>query len=196
MEQKGHEQRKSYREGIRLTYDSLYSLTEACVIPVPYETLKERNKLLVIAINEEVRFQKSVQKIEECNPNIELIIAAQMELKKVLDGIYNGRYPVVGWSGKYTVELVDKIKSETDISGTDGFLYFTQHPVNLRDKNMISIAQRLQKEADIRVYSDTVGYELYEYHNLPLYRQGIKVYEEINHLISLQFGDATMEDRT
>ena len=62
----------------------------------------------------------------------------------------------------------------------------SQHPVNLRDKNMTDIAQCLQKEVDIHVYSDTVGYELYEYQNLPLYRQGIKVYEEINRLIGLK----------
>ncbi len=183
-------------ERTQLTYDGLCGMIEECITQISYNEFQQRRKLLVIAISEEVRFQKSIQKIEECNPNIKLIIVAQMELKKVLDGIYNGRYQVIGWSGKYTVELVDKIKSEADISGIDGFLYFTQHPVNLRDKNMISIAQCLQKEEDIRVYSDTVGYELYEYRNLPLYRQGIKVYEEINHLISLQFGDATMEDRT
>lgn len=182
-------------ERTELTYDGLCGMIEECLTPVSYEVFQYRRKLLVIAISEEVRFQKSVQKIEECNPDIELIIVAQMGLKNVLDGIYNGRYPVVGWSGKYTVELIDKIKSEADISGTDGFLYFTQHPVNLRDKNMISIAQRLQKELDIRVYSDTVGYELYEYHNLPLYSQGIRVYEEINCLISLQLRDVTGENR-
>lgn len=180
-------------ERTELTYDGLCGMIDECLTLVSYEVFQHRRKLLVIAISEEVRFQKSVQKIEECNPDIELIIVAQMGLKKVLDGIYNGRYPVVGWSGKYTVELIDKIKSEADISGTDGFLYFTQHPVNLRDKNMISIAQRLQEEADIRVYSDTVGYELYEYHNLPLYSQGIRVYEEIDRLISLRFRDVTGE---
>ncbi|MDE7331788.1 MAG: hypothetical protein K2O16_06025 [Lachnospiraceae bacterium] len=182
-------------ERTEFTYDGLCSMIEECLTPVSYEVFQQRRKLLVIAISEEVRFRKSVQKIEECNPNIELIIVAQMELKKVLDEIYNGRYQVVGWSGKYMVELVDKIKSEADISRTDGFLYFTQHPVNLRDKNMISIAKRLQKEADIRVYSDTVGYELYEYHNLSLYSQGIKVYEEINRFISLQFKNVTREGR-
>ncbi len=182
-------------ERTELTYDGLCGMIGKCLAPVSYEVFQQRRKLLVIAISEEVRFQKSIQKIEECNPNIELIIVAQMELKKVLDGIYNDRYQVVGWNGKYTVELVDRVKSEADISGTDGFLYFTQHPVNLRDKNMINIAQRLQKEADIQVYSDVVGYELYEYHNLPLYSQGIKVYEEINHLISLQLMDVTREGR-
>ena len=111
-------------EGTELTYDGLCGMVEGCLAPVSYDVFQQRRKLIVIAISEEVRFQKSVQKIEECNPNIKLIIVAQMELKKVLDGIYKGRYQVIGWSGKYTVELVDKIKSEADISGTDGFLYF------------------------------------------------------------------------
>lgn len=183
-------------EKSEITYDSLCKMIEACVFPVPYEILKDRKKLLVIAISEEVRFQKSIQKIEECNPDIAMIIVAQTELKKVLDGIYGGRYQVVGWSGKYTTALIDKIKAESDISGIDGFLYYTQHPVNLRDNNFICIAQELQRETDVHVYSDTVGYELYEYHNLPLYSQGIKVYEEINRLVGLQFLAAAEGNRT
>ena len=77
----------------------------------------------------------------------------------------------------------------------DSFFYFTQHPVNLRDNNFINIAQYLQEEMDIHVYSDTVGYELYEYHNLALYSQGIKVYEEINRLIGLKFMCVTEENK-
>lgn len=178
-----------------ITYDGLCEMIEACVVPVSYEALRDRKKMLVIAISEEVRFQRSVQRIEDCNPGIELVIVAQTGLKSVLDGIYGGKYKIVGWSGKYTVELPDKIRNETDISGIDSFLYFTQHPVNLRDNNFISIASELQKGKDIHVYSDTVGYELYEYHNLPLYSQGIKVYEEINRLIGLQFLAAAEENR-
>lgn len=176
-----------------ITYDALCEAIEMCVLPVPYEILRDRKKMLVIAISEEVRFQKSIRKIEECNPDMEMIIVAQTSLKKVLDEIYGGRYQVIGWSGKYTVALLEKLKAESDISGIDCFLYYTQHPVNLRDNNFISIALELQKETDIHVYSDTVGYELYEYHNLPLYSQGIRVYKEINRLIGLQFTTATGE---
>lgn len=177
-----------------LTYDGLCRMIDACVVPVSYEVMRDRKKMLVIAISEEVRFQKSVQKMEEQNPGIELIIVAQTGLKKVLDGIYGEKYKIVGWSGKYTEELIDKVKNEADIGGIDGFFYFTQHPVNLRDMNFIHIAECLQKEADIHVYSDTVGYELYEYHDIPLYIQGIKVYEDINRLIDLKFICAAEED--
>lgn len=178
-----------------IIYDSLCKMIEACVVPVSYETLRDRKKMLVVAISEEVRFQKSVQKIETCNPEIELIIVAQTGLKKVLDGIYGGKYRIVGWSGNYTEELIDKVKNEADIGGIDGFLYFTQHPVNLRDMNFIRIAECLQKESDIHVYSDTVGYELYEYHDLLLYSQGIRVYEEINRLIELKLSCAAEGNR-
>lgn len=174
-------------ERSEITYDGLCETIEQCVTPVSYEVLRDRKKMLVIAISEEVRFQKSIQKIEDANPEMKLIIVAQTELKKILDGIYGGRYEVIGWSGKYTTELIDKLKTEADIKGIDGFLYFTQHPINLRDNNFISIALELQKEMDIHVYSDTVGYELYAYQNLPLYSQGIRVYEEINRLIGLQY---------
>lgn len=170
-----------------LGYDDLCGMIEKCAVPVSYEVFKHRKKLLVIAISEEVRLQNSIKKVLEYNSSIELIIVAQMGLKKVLDGIYGDRYQVIGWSGKYTTDLIDKVKNEADISGIDGFLYFTQHPVNLRDNNFINIALELQKAKDIHVYSDTVGYELYEYHNLPLYSQGINVYTEINRLIHLAY---------
>lgn len=182
-------------EGIEIAYDGLCEMIEQCVTPVSYEALRDRKKMLVIAISEEVRFQRSIQKIEECNPGIELLIVSQTALKKVLDGIYDGRYQVVGWNGTYTTALIDQVKAKADIGGIDGFLYYTQHPVNLRDNNFIRIAQVLRKEADIHVYSDTVGYELYEYHNLPLYSQGIRVYEEINRLIELKLSCAAEENR-
>lgn len=182
-------------EKTEITYDSLCGIIESCVVSVSYKVLKDRKKMLVVAISEEVRFQKSIQKILEYNPKMEFIIVAQIGLQKVLEEIYGDRYPVIGWSGMYTTELIDKVRREADISEIDSFLYFTQHPVNLRDNNFISIAQHLQEEANIHAYSDTVGYELYEYHNLALYSQGIKVYEEINHLIGLKLMHVTEENK-
>ncbi len=178
-----------------ITYDSLCGMIESCIVPSSYKVLKDRKKMLVIAISEEVRFQKSIQKILKHNPEMEFIIVAQIGLQKVLEDVYRGRYPVIGWSGTYTAKLIDKVRKESDISGLDSFFYFTQHPVNLRDNNFINIAQYLQEEMDIHVYSDTVGYELYEYHNLALYSQGIKVYEEINRLIGLKFMCVTEENK-
>lgn len=182
-------------EKTELTYDGLCEMIEGCVAPSSYEALKDRKKMLVIAISEEVRFQKSVQKIEACNPEIELIIVAQMKTAEVLEGIYQGKHKVVGWNGKYTTALIDRVKEGADPDGLDGFLFYTQHEVNLRDKNFMEIAECLQKETDIHVYSDTVGYELYEYRDLPLYSQGIKVYEEINRLIGLKLSRAAKESR-
>lgn len=180
---------------VDLTYDGLCRTIEGCVAPVPYETLKDRKKMFVIAISEEVRFQKSVQKIEACNPGIELIIVAQTKTAAVLAETYKGRHRVISWDGKYTTTLIDRVKEETDLDGLDGFLFYTQHEVNLRDMNFIRIAECLQKEADIHVYSDTVGYELYEYRDLLLYSQGIRVYEEINRLIRLKLSCAAKENR-
>lgn len=182
-------------ESAELTYDSLCGMIAGCVVPVSYEALKDRKKLLVIAISEEVRFQKSVLKIEEQNPEIELIIVAQTQTAAVLAEVYQGKHKVVGWSGKYTTALIDRVKEEADLDGLDGLLFYTQHEVNLRDNNFINIALELQKEKDIYVYSDTVGYELYEYHNLTLYSQGIRVYEEINRLIELKMSCVAKENR-
>lgn len=182
-------------ERTELTYDGLCEMIEACVVPISYEALKDRKKMLVIAISEEVRFQKSVQKMVEQNPEIELIIVAQTQTAAVLEDIYQGKYKVVSWSGKYTTALIDRVKEEAGLDGLDGFTFYTQHEVNLRDKNFIEIASCLQEEKIVHVYSDSVGYELYEYHNLPLYSQGIKVYEDINRLIDLKFSRAIEEDR-
>lgn len=182
-------------ERTEITYDNLCKMIQACIVPVSYEALKNRKKLLVIAISEEVRFQRSVQKIEACNPGIELVIVAQMKTAAVLEGIYQGNHKVVSWNGKYTTALIDRVKEEVDMDGMDGFLFYTQHEVNLRDMNFIHIAECLQEEMDIHVYSDTVGYELYEYRDLPLYSQGIKVYEEINRLIALKLSCASKENR-
>lgn len=114
-------------EKSEITYDSLCEMIGRCATPVSYEVLKDRKKMLVIAISEEVRFQRSVQKIEESSLGIDLIIVAQIELKGVLDEIYGGRYQVIGWKGKYTEKLIDKIRAETDIRDIDAFLYYTQH---------------------------------------------------------------------
>lgn len=182
-------------EKAELTYDGLCKMIGECVVPVSYAALRDRKKLLVIAISEEVRFQKSVQKMEEQNSGIEIIIVAQAQTAAALEGIYQGKYKVVSWSGKYTTDLIDRVKAEADLDGLDGFLFYTQHEVNLRDKNFIEIARCLQGNRDIHVYSDVVGYELYEYRNLPLYSQSIRVYEEINRLIGLKLSCATKESR-
>ena len=45
-------------EKTEITYDSLCGIIESCVVSVSYKVLKDRKKMLVVAISEEVRFKK------------------------------------------------------------------------------------------------------------------------------------------
>ena len=169
-------------------YDSLCQLIEQCVTNTTYEEISNGKCLLIIAINEEVRMKKCMDRLLANQPEMKLTFIAQPSMEAVLEEWYGGRYQVVGWKGKYTLELVELLRNEIELSKLDGFLYFTEQPINLRDENFMGIGVRLQGIADIRVFSNTIGGDMYEYHDLGLYRQAIKVYEEVNRLIDVESG--------
>ena len=167
------------------SYDELCQMIKQCITTITYQKISECSSLLIVAINEEARMKKCMDKLFANNPEIKPIFIAQPSMKTVLREWYGDQYQIIGWKGKYTLELVKLLQEKTELSLLGGFLYFTEQPINMRDENFTSIAEELQNIADIHVFSNTIGEDMYEYHNLALYNQAIKVYEEINRLIDV-----------
>ena len=98
---------------------------------------------------------------------------------------YGDRYRVVGWKGRYTTDIINKLSEEIDIASIDGFAFFTDLPINLRDNNFMQIAELLKNTGSINIYSSTIGNDLYEYRNISLYRQALRLFVDINKTIDL-----------
>lgn len=166
-------------------YDQLCQLIENCIDTVTYQNIAECRRLLMVALNEEARLKKCVDKLRKANGDIQILFIAQPAMEPVLKEWYGEKYPIIGWKGKYTLDIIPLLKEKTEMSLLDGFLYFTEQPINTRDKNFTQIVETMQTDVDIRIFSNTIGEDLYEYHHLALYNQAMKVYEDINQLLEL-----------
>ena len=139
----------------------------------------------MIAINNETRFNKSVKALLKENGDVDFVIVAQPAMADVLTKEYDKKYPVICWTGKYTLGVLDKVYECDVANGVDGFLFFSEQGINLRDMNFLSIAESLQSKGNVRVFSDTIGNDLYEYEKVALYIQSMKLYQEMNTFIDM-----------
>ena len=163
-------------------YDELCRIIESCVTETDYKSISECKSLLMIAVNEEVRLKRCVDSLLKERPGMQIVFIAQPSMVPVLKQWYEA-CPSIAWKGKYTVEVLKGLGDEVRLSHPEGFFYFSEQPVNMRDENFMEIAALLQQQGDVRVFCSTIGEDLYEYHNIHLYCQGIRIYNEINKMI-------------
>lgn len=160
-------------------YDELCKIVESCVENTTYKEVSGCGHLIIVALNEEIRLKRCVDRLQKDNPKIKILFISQPAMELVLREWY-GQYPVFGWSGKYTMDIVSELEKKVDMPLMGGLLYFTEQPINTRDMNFIQIAEKLQEIGKIRLFSNTIGEDLYEYHDLAQYRQAVEDYEQIN----------------
>lgn len=157
-------------------YDDLCRTIESCVADTAYKEVSQCGNLIIIALNEEMRLKRCVDRLQEYNSDINIVFVSQPAMESVLKEWY-GQYPAIVWKGQYTLDVVFKLESQISLSSMKGLLFFTELPVNTRDMNFISIAEKIQDKQNIRLFSSTSGEELYEYHEFERYRQAIEEYE-------------------
>lgn len=171
-------------------YDQLINIAQKCVNKITYSQLRRNKNMAVISVIDETRFKNFVDGLLECNSDINLIIVAQDYMENAFRETYGRQFCVIGWHGRYTAKLIDRISEETGNSGIDSFAFFSEIPINLRDSNYIEIARKLKENSDVNVYSVTVGNELYEYKNILLYQKSLQLYQDINEVMDLYFEKA------
>ncbi len=169
------------------SYKRIYQLIEGCVNKVTYREISQCKKILVVAINEETRFKNFLESLEKENPSIELIIVAQESMVERMISEYYEKYKILAWNGKYTLDVLEEVDERYRISDVEGFVFFTDLSINLRDMNFMNMAEVLQSRRVVNIYCSTVSGELFEYKNVSVYIQAIKVYQDINDLIDKYF---------
>ena len=167
------------------SYNKLFQVMEGCVNEITYKEIAKCKKLLVIAINNETRFKKSVEALLKENGDMDFVIVAQPAMADVLTKEYDKKFHVICWKGKYTLEVLDRVYESVSANDIDGFLFFSDQGIDLREMNVLSIAGSMQKKGNVRVFSDTIGHDLYEYEKVALYIQSMKLYQEINTFIDI-----------
>lgn len=167
------------------SYNNLMALIERCVVKTAYREIANCGKLVVIATNIETRFEKFIKDLQREKNDIELIIVAQPTMENILRDSYGGKYQIVGWKGRYTLDVLDKINKEGGLNHVNGFVFFSEQAVNLRDANFIDIAENLQTSNGVRVFSNIIGDEVYEYRNIDVYNRAMRIYQDVNILIDL-----------
>lgn len=166
-------------------YDDLLKSIKDCVREISFEQLKDCKRLLIVAVNEEGIIKTLLQSLFDANFNIEIAFVAQSRMIKTLREITTEETQIIEWQGAYTDQLVDYVKSRLENFEPDGFLHFCNQPVDLRNNNLLNIAQAFKNKPDFGIYSMDGEGMLYKYRNIALYNRGIHLYEEINAYIDL-----------
>ena len=166
-------------------YDVLLHNIRKCVQEISFRRFQHTKRLLVVAINDEGMNKKLLQNLTDANLDMEIIIVAQPKMAEVLRDSADEKIKVLEWHGRYTIEVVHYVENELSGIELDGFLFFGDQPINLRNHNLLDIANSLYNKPNFCICCVDFEGTLYEYRNIELYNLGIRIYKDMNQFIEL-----------
>ena len=161
------------------THDELYSMADSCVKLIDYSDMQKINNVFVISVIEEARLKTFLNGLFEVNPNIKVSVLVQDYVYEGFNSNFGEKCKVYSWKGGYSLEV---LKTIDVMDSLDSFVFFSDFPMNLRDKNYLEIGKELTNSNDARVFCCTIGNDIYEVNNISYYYQCLKVYEEMGKL--------------
>lgn len=172
-------------DNLALVHDSIFNLAYSCVHEIDYMVMKDKKNMFIISVIEEARLKTFLTGLLEINPDIKLTVLVQ---EYVFDGFkqnFGNRCNIISWHGGYSLKMLQQISELFDLDSIDSFVFFSDFSVNLRDMNFMEIAEYLNQKNGADTYCCTIGNDLFEYQNYPLYRQSLKVYEDMSELVGM-----------
>lgn len=166
-------------------YDELLKSIKGCVKTVPLSKLAECKCIAAIAVNEEGTIKDFLRRLFELNNTAEIVFIAQPKMAKLIRTITNKHIYVIEWQGAYTNKTAEVVRNLSGFSVWDAFLYFCDQPINLRNSNILNLAEVFRSGKNYSVYSIDLEGMVFEYQNLALLNRGIHLYEEANTFISM-----------
>lgn len=166
-------------------YDELLKSIKGCVKAVPFQKLADCKRIAAIAVNEEGIIKEFLHRLFAISETIEIAFIAQPKMAEILRTITSKNVYVVEWQGTYTNEVTEAVRNQLGVSEWDGFLYFCDQPINLRNMNILNLAEAFKVRKDYSIYGIDIEGTLYEYQNIILYNRGIHLYEEVNTFVSM-----------
>lgn len=151
-----------------------------------YFQLKSKKHLIVIAVNEEVRIREFLTCLEEAGFKGKITFYAQPKMCSALKEVLP-QAGVIEWEGVYTKKMAEDIIGRKEFNDADAFLFFCKQFLDLRDQNIMEIAELLQKKRTICVYGLDTDNELCEYENVDIYNKAVHSYLEINDLLGIYY---------
>lgn len=167
-------------------YEDLCSTLESCVQMVSYRELRKCRNMIVIGTNVKNKFSRFYEYLLNENPTINLFFVCQKQMIEYMTGLVGTNNNFFEWNGKYSLETLNMLKDKINLNEIDSFLYFSTEPLNLKDINIIQIANELEKQNNIRVYCVDNAKELYLCKKLDLCNIGLILYEQINSYIEIK----------
>ena len=166
-------------------YDKLCDMSLKCVKKIDYKDIPELKNILIISVIEEARVRTFVEGLKSCFPNINIIIVVQNYVYEGFCKSFGEECKIISWNGSYTLSLIDRVSELIDVRLLEAMAFFSDFPVNIRDKNFLEIYSVIKAKSNLRLYSNVIGNELFEVINVEILQQIIRVYEETAKLLEI-----------
>lgn len=165
----------------------MVELIRDCVQEISYEKLVCKKHLLVIAVGEEEMNRNFIKMLKITGFHGKITFISQPKMVSILKQLEWDNKEVMKWEGNYTLALPEILLEQESLMDMDGFVFFSLQSTNLRDRNVLEIAQTLAGERDIDIYCVDSDNELYIYKNLDMYNRTVSLYLEIDNLIDAYY---------
>ena len=164
-----------------MRHNELYRIIDDQITPVGYEAFKGNKTVAVVAIDEELRFDRCIKAIVENEPDASFLIVAHARMYDYISRKNPDNTKVFCWKGRYDDGVADVIFDMSCGEKPDAFLYFSEQEMNRRDSNLIHVAEVLKcRNPKLETFCNSIGDELYRIDDPVVLNQAYKEYDDMS----------------
>ena len=160
----------------------LYETIRCGVKAVSWEELKKYSNILIIWKND---FEDKFEQIREVNQDAKLYRLIPSGMKQEKDLFADDKYITFEWKGMYTTEIIDMLEERGIIEELECFVFGGVMPIDLRNINLLEIAEKLDKNAGIPAFCIDSESDLYYYENVRVCCRGLELYMALDEYIDV-----------
>ncbi len=143
---------------------------------IDFDVLKECNKALIICSGVFTKVGELIRVFANYNSDAELIFISREKMHQQIRNFTKNPYVFIPWEEKYSIKVLEVVRKEISLESIDSFFYVCKSAIDLRDINVLKIAQEINKLFSINVFSYTSGEELNFYNDIQKYICSLKCY--------------------
>lgn len=164
-------------------YDFLCTTIENCIEREDYDDFLNSKHILALGTNAKMTFRNVYIEIKKYTQIVDLTVIVQKNMVDYYLPLIKENNMIVQWDGNYSMELFEKMENGGELNKIDTFIFFARQVFDIRNCNIMQIAEELEKKYSIKIYCINFDAEIYRIRKVGLCYTGLLLYDQMSRFI-------------
>jgi hypothetical protein len=166
-------------------HDLLVSELEQNIVSGPSpEWLQECREVIILGSGLQYKVEKLQNRLLEINPKLSIHSVVKQEIANDWLMKNDQRYQPIIWDERFSLDVVAEIRQRLVPENIDALFFISRDRIDLRDNNLLEIANELIKERSIKVANyNSNNWSMTEYSDVKRVLVILKAYENLMSMV-------------